>query len=126
MREGRGDGLTDDADWSVGVTAACRPTAAAAAADDDVDAMVMTVRRSPHQFSSEFTKADVRRLSQSLASQLRQLRRVSNNRVLEQRFRFASASLASNRDILATSELAAPVFGGRSLALYGEPAVGPS
>jgi len=125
MREGRGDGLTDDADWSVGVTAACRPTAAAAAAAD-VDAMVMTARRSPHQFSSEFTKADVRRLSQSLASQLRQLRRVSNNRVLEQRFRFASASLASNRDILATSELAAPVFGGRSLALYGEPAVGPS
>ena len=124
MREGRGDGLTDDADWSVGVTAACRPTAAAAAAD--VDAMVMTARRSPHQFSSEFTKADVRRLSQSLASQLRQLRRVSNNRVLEQRFRFASASLASNRDILATSELAAPVFAGRSLALYGEPAVGPS
>ena len=124
MREGRGDGLTDDADWSVGVTAACRPTAAAA--DDDVDAMVMTARRSPHQFSSEFTKADVRRLSQSLASQLRQLRRVSNNRVLEQRFRFASASLASNRDILATSELAAPVFAGRSLALYGEPAVGPS
>jgi len=124
MREGRGDGLTDDADWSVGVTAACRPTAAAAAAD--VDAMVMTARRSPHQFSSEFTKADARRLSQSLASQLRQLRRVSNNRVLEQRFRFASASLASNRDILATSELAAPVFAGRSLALYGEPAVGPS
>jgi len=125
MREGRGDGLTDDADWSVGVTAACRPTAAAAAAAD-VDAMVMTARRSPHQFSSEFTIADVRRLSQSLASQLRQLRRVSNNRVLEQRFRFASASLASNRDILATSELAAPVFAGRSLALYGEPAVGPS
>jgi len=125
MREGRGDGLTDDADWSLGVTAACRPTAAAAAAAD-VDAMVMTARRSPHQFSSEFTKADVRRPSQSLASQLRQLRRVSNNRVLEQRFRFASASLASNRDILATSELAAPVFGGRSLALYGEPAVGPS
>jgi len=125
MREGRGDGLTDDADWSVGVTAACRPTAAAAAAAD-VDAMVMTARRSPHQFSPEFTKADVRRLSQSLASQLRQLRRVSNNRVLEQRFRFASASLASNRDILATSELAAPVFAGRSLALYGEPAVGPS
>jgi len=78
MREGRGDGLADDADWSVGVAAACGPTAAAA--DVDTITMVMTARRSPHQYSSEFTKADRRRHCQSysrlqLASPLRALTR---------------------------------------------------